>query len=127
MTTPNVLVAYGTKNGSTAGIADLIALALHSEGLRADVRPARQVRDTTGYDAVVLGGALYAGRWHADARRLGIVGPNGSGRTTTVECSDGFRRADAGTVPAVRGRPAAAAGPGGRADGGDGRPRPHRR
>jgi menaquinone-dependent protoporphyrinogen oxidase len=70
MTTPKVLVAYGTKNGSTAGIADLIALALHTEGLRADVRPARQVRDTTGYDAVVLGGALYAGRWHADARRF---------------------------------------------------------
>lgn len=29
---------------------------------------------------------------------LGIVGPNGSGKTTTVECSYGLRRADAGTV-----------------------------
>lgn len=29
---------------------------------------------------------------------FGILGPNGSGKTTTVECSHGLRRADAGTV-----------------------------
>jgi menaquinone-dependent protoporphyrinogen oxidase len=65
-----VLVAYGTRNGSTAGIADMIALALHGEGLHADVRAAAKVRDVGGYDAVILGGALYGGRWHRDARRF---------------------------------------------------------
>jgi menaquinone-dependent protoporphyrinogen IX oxidase len=30
-----VLVAYGSKNGSTAGIAEMIATALHNEGLDA--------------------------------------------------------------------------------------------
>jgi menaquinone-dependent protoporphyrinogen oxidase len=65
-----VLVAYGTKNGSTGGIADLIAATLSAAGVDAQARPAAQVRSLAGYDAVVLGGALYAGRWHRDARRF---------------------------------------------------------
>ncbi|TCC26619.1 flavodoxin domain-containing protein [Kribbella speibonae] len=64
----NILVAYGSKNGSTAGIADMIVAALQAEGLVAQARPAADVRAVDGYDAVVLGGALYAGRWHRDAR-----------------------------------------------------------
>lgn len=70
MDTPRVLIAYGTKNGSTAGIADMIATALQAEGLSPQACPAAQVRTVEGYDAVVLGGALYAGRWHRDARRF---------------------------------------------------------
>jgi menaquinone-dependent protoporphyrinogen oxidase len=66
----SVLVAYGTRNGSTKGIADLIGNALRDEGLAVTVRPAGDVRDLDGYDAVVLGGALYMGRWHHDARRF---------------------------------------------------------
>src|SRR5262245_60714321 len=68
--TTKVLVAYGTKNGSTAGIADMIAAELAADGVAVDVQPAAQVRSIDGYDAVVLGGALYAGRWHRDARRF---------------------------------------------------------
>jgi menaquinone-dependent protoporphyrinogen oxidase len=68
--TPKVLVAYGTRNGSTAGIAEIIGTTLLEEGLAAEVQPANQVRSVAGYDAVVLGGALYAGRWHRDARRF---------------------------------------------------------
>ncbi|TDO69176.1 menaquinone-dependent protoporphyrinogen oxidase [Kribbella sp. VKM Ac-2571] len=64
----NVLVAYGSKNGSTAGIADMIVAALQAEGLVAQARPAADVRSVDEYDVVVLGGALYAGRWHRDAR-----------------------------------------------------------
>lgn len=66
----NVLVAYGTTHGSTEGIANMIADTLRSEGLRADVRPAAEVRDVAGFDAIVLGGALYANRWHRDVRRF---------------------------------------------------------
>jgi menaquinone-dependent protoporphyrinogen oxidase len=65
-----VLVAYGSKNGSTAGIADMIASTLRAEGCDVEVAPASEVRDVDGYAAVVLGGALYAGRWHRDARRF---------------------------------------------------------
>lgn len=66
----NILVAYGTRNGSTAGIADMIAAALREDGFRVDVMPASQVRDVVAYDAVILGGALYAHHWHPDARRF---------------------------------------------------------
>jgi menaquinone-dependent protoporphyrinogen oxidase len=65
-----VLVTYATKNGSTAGIADIIGQTLTAEGIDAEVRPAEAVRDVSEYQAVVLGGALYASRWHSDARRF---------------------------------------------------------
>ncbi len=69
-TTPTVLVAYGTRNGSTGDIAGMIAETLRGEGLAAQARPAAQVSSLAGYDAVILGGALYAGRWHRDAVRF---------------------------------------------------------
>lgn len=66
--TGNVLVAYGTTNGSTAQIAEAIADVLRKDGLTADALPARNVASVSSYDAVVVGGGLYAGRWHKDAR-----------------------------------------------------------
>ncbi|MFD8201811.1 flavodoxin domain-containing protein [Streptomyces sp. NPDC059701] len=65
-----VLVAYGTTNGSTARIAETVAAVLRKEGTTVDTAPAASVDDVTPYDAVVIGGALYAGRWHKDARRF---------------------------------------------------------
>ncbi len=32
--------------------------------------PLARVTDVESYDAVVVGGGLYAGRWHKDARRF---------------------------------------------------------
>jgi menaquinone-dependent protoporphyrinogen oxidase len=64
---PRVLVTYGSRNGGTAGIASVIADALAEVGVSATVRPASWVADVTAYDAVVLGGAIYAGRWHHEA------------------------------------------------------------
>jgi len=66
----NVLVAYGTTNGSTAQIAEAVAEVMSKAGLAAEALPARSVDDVTRYDAVVVGGGLYAGRWHKDARRF---------------------------------------------------------
>jgi menaquinone-dependent protoporphyrinogen oxidase len=68
--TQHVLVAYATKRGSTGEVAEAIGAGLRDRGLDVDVRAAREVDDLAGYDAVVLGGALYTGRWHADARRF---------------------------------------------------------
>jgi menaquinone-dependent protoporphyrinogen oxidase len=70
MTAAKVLVAYATKNGGTAGIADWIGRALTDAGATADVRPAAEVQDLHGYTAVVLGSGLYAGRWLRDATRF---------------------------------------------------------
>ncbi|MEV7686724.1 flavodoxin domain-containing protein [Streptomyces bungoensis] len=65
-----VLVAYGTTNGSTARIAETIAEVLRTQGLTAEARPAPSVADVEAYDAVIVGGALYAGRWQRHARRF---------------------------------------------------------
>ena len=70
MKSNRVLVAYGSKAGSTAGLAEMIGAAMREDGLEVEVLPAGRVRDVSGYDAVVLGGALYANRWHRDARRF---------------------------------------------------------
>ncbi|MCC5478301.1 flavodoxin domain-containing protein [Streptomyces barringtoniae] len=66
--TGKVLVAYGTTNGSTAQIAEAVAQVLCKEGLTAEARPAPSMAGIEMYDAVVVGGALYAGRRHKDAR-----------------------------------------------------------
>ncbi|GGZ20676.1 flavodoxin domain-containing protein [Streptomyces poonensis] len=68
--TGTVLVAYGSKHGSTADIARRIGEVLAKEGLAVDVRSAADVGDVGRYDVVVLGGGLYAGRWHRDTRRF---------------------------------------------------------
>ena len=64
-----VLIAYGSKRGGTAGLAAMIGDALAAAGLQTTVAPARTVKHIDGFDAVVIAGALYAARWHRDARR----------------------------------------------------------
>ncbi|WP_031510789.1 flavodoxin domain-containing protein [Streptomyces megasporus] len=70
MTPRHVLVAYGSKNGSTAEIAQWIGEALRERNLETDVLPADEVDDLAPYDAVVLGSGLYAGHWRREATRL---------------------------------------------------------
>ena len=65
-----LLVAYATKHGSTHEVADAVAVRLRERGLEAEVRSARGVATLAPYDGVVIGGALYMGRWHSDARRF---------------------------------------------------------
>jgi len=66
--TPTVLVAYATKHGSTREVAEAIAERLEAHGIAAFTRPASDVGSLEGYEGVVLGGAIYMGRLHADAR-----------------------------------------------------------
>src|SRR5207249_553420 len=65
---PSILVAYASKKGSTAEVATFVAKRLRERGLVADVRRAAEVEDLAFYDVVVLGGSLYFGHWHDDAR-----------------------------------------------------------
>lgn len=62
-----VLVAYASKYGATAEIADKIGQVLRQAGLQADVLPTRRVSDLTPYQAVVLGSAVYIGKWRKEA------------------------------------------------------------
>ncbi len=65
-----VLVAYASKRGSTAEIAETIAATLRREGLGVCLEPAGEVRSLEPYDAVVLGSAVYMKRWRGDARHF---------------------------------------------------------
>ena len=62
------LVAYATKHGSTEEVARSIGDLLRDAGHHVDIRDAAVVADVAEYDGVILGGSLYMGRWHADAR-----------------------------------------------------------
>ncbi len=64
-----ILVTWGTKRGGTEGIAQMIATQLRERGHDVVAEPARAARPD-GFDAVIVGGALYANRWHRDARRF---------------------------------------------------------
>ena len=65
-----VLVTWGSKLGGTEGIARIVGEGLEAEGIDVMLAPASDVRDLVGFDAVVVGGALYANRWHRAARRF---------------------------------------------------------
>lgn len=65
-----VLVVYGSKMGATAGLARMVGEAFDRERITAQVARADEVNSVDGYDAVVVGGALYGGRWPAEARRF---------------------------------------------------------
>ncbi|MBL9014184.1 MAG: hypothetical protein JNL83_08405 [Myxococcales bacterium] len=64
-----VLVTWGSKLGGTAGIAEMIAAELRSCGVDVVSVPASRAWSPAVFDAVIVGGALYANRWHAEARR----------------------------------------------------------
>ncbi len=63
----NVLVAYGSKCGATAEIAEKIAEVLRETGNKASAIPASHISNLALYDAVVLGSAVYTGHWTKEA------------------------------------------------------------
>jgi menaquinone-dependent protoporphyrinogen oxidase len=65
-----VLVAVASKHGSTREIADKIGEVLRARGLETDVRSVEEVNSCNGYDAAVLGSAVYFGRWMKAAREF---------------------------------------------------------
>ncbi len=65
-----VLVSAATKHGATAEIAGVIGEELRTGGHEVSVVEPSVVDDVTGYDAYVLGSAIYAGRWLGEAREL---------------------------------------------------------
>jgi menaquinone-dependent protoporphyrinogen oxidase len=65
-----VLVAYGTRAGSTAGVAERVAEVLNRNGFAAEAVRAKDVRDIASYDAVVMGSAVRAGKLMPEALRF---------------------------------------------------------
>jgi menaquinone-dependent protoporphyrinogen oxidase len=62
-----VLVTAASKHGATQEIADAIARELAGRAIETAVQPVESA-SPEGFDAVVLGSAVYAGRWLPAAR-----------------------------------------------------------
>ena len=75
-----VLVASASKYGSTRGIAERIAEHLQAAGQPAQARPVQGIHDLEGYGAVVVGSAVFAGHWMAEATEFVRSNPGGAGR-----------------------------------------------
>lgn len=61
------LVAYASKYGATKEIAEKMGEVLRGSGVPADVSPVDQVRGLDAYQAVILGSAVYIGKWQKEA------------------------------------------------------------
>ena len=62
-----ILVAYASRAGSTAGVAEVIGQTLAASGVPVEVRPMHDVQDLTDYPAVVAGSAIQGGCWLPEA------------------------------------------------------------
>ncbi len=65
-----ILVSAASRHGATDDIARAIAEALSSEGIDAEVRRPEEVASVAGYDAIILGSGVYAGRWLGPVKQL---------------------------------------------------------
>lgn len=65
-----ILISVASKHGATADIGRTVADVLTRYGNEARVFAPQDVESIDAFDAVVLGSAVYAGRWMADARDL---------------------------------------------------------
>lgn len=62
-----VLVAYATKAGSTGETAGVIGNVLRELGYAVDVKCVDDIRDISGYQALVLGSAIQRSAWLPEA------------------------------------------------------------
>lgn len=65
-----VLVAAASRHGATHEIAAAIAAGLVRRGVEAQACPVEELDALDGYDAYVIGSAVYVGRWLDGARDL---------------------------------------------------------
>jgi menaquinone-dependent protoporphyrinogen oxidase len=64
------LIAYASRAGSTAEVAEAIGEVLRESGIDVDVRSVKDVPDVAGYNSLVLGSAIWAGRPLPEMRRF---------------------------------------------------------
>lgn len=62
-----ILLTSSSRHGSTDEIAEVIAERLRSSGLGVDLCQPQEVTEVSGYDAFVLGSAIYMTRWTPEA------------------------------------------------------------
>lgn len=100
----SILVTYASKYGATREIAEKIGEVLRERGILVDVRPVEGVHDLSLYPAVILGSAIYVGKWQKEAetflkaneaaladRQVWIFSSGPTGLGDPVELVEGWR------------------------------------
>ena len=62
-----ILVTYVSEYGSTGGVAEAIGKELCSQGAMVDVLLTRNVANLSAYQGVIVGSAVYRGKWMPEA------------------------------------------------------------
>lgn len=103
--TDTILVAYATRYGSTAEVAEAIGDELRKTGVEVDVQPIDDILDLSRYRAVIIGSPIYMGKWLPEAQVFverhqqylrGIpVAYFAVGLTVAGETPDAIRKAEA--------------------------------
>ena len=65
-----ILVAYASRTGSTAGVAEAIGKSLVESGAQVEVLPMQDVQDLAPYRAVVAGSAIRGSKWLPEAMQF---------------------------------------------------------
>jgi menaquinone-dependent protoporphyrinogen oxidase len=65
-----ILVTYSSRYGSTAEIAEKIAEVIAAKGNEVQLSEIKEAPDLREFSAVILGSAVYIGRWRKDAVRF---------------------------------------------------------
>ena len=65
-----VLVAYASTPGATKGIGEFIGEKLLGHGIEVDVKDVTSIKDAAGYDAYVVGSAVYIFHWMKEAKQF---------------------------------------------------------
>lgn len=99
-----ILVTCASKYGATAEISKKIGEVLCQAGLQVDVLAVDGIRDLSSYKAVILGSAIYIGKWHKQAveflkgnekilasRPVWLFSSGPTGQGNPVELLEGWR------------------------------------
>jgi menaquinone-dependent protoporphyrinogen oxidase len=70
MNTKSILVSYATRYGATQEVAETITAELREAGFEVELQPMSEIKRLDNYSAVVLGAAIYNGRWHPGAHQF---------------------------------------------------------
>ncbi|MCJ7782603.1 MAG: flavodoxin domain-containing protein [Desulfobacterales bacterium] len=62
-----LLIAYGSRCGSTGGVAETIGQVLSVAGAAVDLRLVKNVDDLSPYQSVIVGSAIRMGKWLPEA------------------------------------------------------------
>lgn len=66
--TDTILVAYATRYGSTAEVAEAVGDELRKAGAEVDVQPIDDIQGLSRYQAVIIGSPIYMGKWLPEAQ-----------------------------------------------------------